>query len=56
MTGRRGRVGAGTATGAVLALVVWKRVIGPACWMEEAGRRIAGEASPLGNRTVIYQT
>lgn len=56
MTGRRGRVGAGTATDAVLALVVWKRVIGPACWMEEAGRRIAGGASPLGNRTVIYQT
>lgn len=26
----RGRVGAGTATDAVFALVVWKRVIGPA--------------------------
>lgn len=54
ITGYRGRVGAGTATDAVLALVVWKRAIGPACWMEATGRWMAG-VSPLGNRTVIYQ-
>lgn len=54
-TGRRGRVGTATATDVVLAAVVWKRVMGPACWMEEAGRRMAGD-SPSGNRTVINQT
>lgn len=50
----RGRVGTATATDVVLAAVVWKRVMGPVCWMEEAGRRMAGD-SPSGNKTVIYQ-